>query len=566
MQSPAAAARRHARSAVPMRLRTDEQLVRLFRAGSEDAFRAIHDRYRARLFAYARQMLSGDRQDAEDALQDVFIRAHAGLRNGDGDVSLRAWLYRIMHNRCIDQIRRPLPPPPETFELLRPPTNDPIAIVEQRESLRRLVADVRRLPEQQRSALLMREIGGMSYDEVGVALDVTLPAVKSTLARARAALMTATEARDTTCIEIREQLTTAHDRSVRFNGLVRRHLHDCDACTAYSHELRATRKRFAALTPAFGPGALIAKLLGGTALLGGGAGGATALGGGSAAVGGGLFALTTGQVAAVVAAGALGVGGISALQHDAPTHAHQHATHTATVAQTRPLRLRPIAATDVHEHVAAHARHGLVRRQLPPGSPHPLERSFTPLVAKLGTFHLVRSNGLFAPADMASAPRGSAARSVWVVTSTTLWLNNTVEGRRMLASMQQLPAGVELDFQPEYGNDVFMHGETFQARITTPGVTADQAAATQEVISMWIAATPQGKRDFLRRRALATRHAAAKHTTPPASSPDATPHVEHTTTTMPATTTPAPTTTVPPAPTTTVPIDPTTSTTPAPTP
>jgi RNA polymerase sigma factor (sigma-70 family) len=165
------------RSPVPLRVRSDEELVRRFRAGDEDAFRVIHDRYRARLLAYARQMLRGSRQDAEDALQDVFVRAHAGLRTDARDVSLRAWLYRIAHNRCIDELRRPQPPSPESLALLHPPPEDPVAATIRRESLRRLVIDIGRLPEQQRAALLMRELGGMSYDEVAAALTITVASV-----------------------------------------------------------------------------------------------------------------------------------------------------------------------------------------------------------------------------------------------------------------------------------------------------------------------------------------------------------------------------------------------------
>ena len=315
-----------------LRLRSDEQLVRMFRMGSEEAFRVIHDRYRPRLYAYARQMLAGSKQDAEDALQDVFVRAYAALRADAREVSLRAWLYRIAHNRCIDELRRPPLPAPEVLELIRPPASDPMAVAEQRETLRRLVADVRRLPEQQRSALLMREITGMSYGDLAGALDVSVPAVKSLLVRARVGLAAAAEARDTECVTIREQLAAAHDRGVRASGLARRHLHDCDACRAYRRELRAMGARFAALTPAFGPGALVAKLLG---LLGGGGGagagvaggacaGAGAAGGAATAGTGVALGLSVSHVAAVVAVAVVGAGGAVEVQRTLVSH---HARH-----------------------------------------------------------------------------------------------------------------------------------------------------------------------------------------------------------------------------------------------
>ena len=182
-----------------LRLRSDEQLVALFRAGNEHAFETIHDRYRQRLFVYARQMLGGSRQDAEDALQDVFMRAYGGLRANGRPVSLKAWLYRVAHNRCVDQIRRPRPVPVEVVENPRGSLHDPIEMAERREDLRRLVADVQRLPSQQRSVLLMREIDGLAYSELAEAHDVTVPAVKSLLVRARMGLVEAREARDTAC-------------------------------------------------------------------------------------------------------------------------------------------------------------------------------------------------------------------------------------------------------------------------------------------------------------------------------------------------------------------------------
>src|SRR6188472_3510521 len=126
-----------------LRLRSDEQLLALFRAGHDEAFRVLHDRYRQRLFAYVRQMLSaGSRQDAEDVLQDVFVRAYGALRNDAREMNVRAWLYRVAHNRCIDHLRRPVPPAVELFEVSRKPLHDPVEEAQRREDLARLVEDI----------------------------------------------------------------------------------------------------------------------------------------------------------------------------------------------------------------------------------------------------------------------------------------------------------------------------------------------------------------------------------------------------------------------------------------
>jgi RNA polymerase sigma factor (sigma-70 family) len=285
-----------------LRIRTDDQLVTVFRAGNDEAFRVIHDRYRARILAYARQMLSSSGKDPEDAVQEIFMRAYHGLRASDRQLALRAWLYRIAHNRCIDDLRRPQPlaidagnPPPSGLQ-------DPVAKVEQRDALRRLIADVQQLPGQQRSALLMRELSGMSYSEVSGALGVTVPAVKSLLVRARVGLAQASEARDTACSEIRADLIMAHDRGVRTSGLARRHLRECQPCREFRAEVRGVSRQLAALAPTLGPLGVIANLLG----LGGGGGGAAA--GGSAVAAGGSAATAGGSAAAVGSAGALAGG------------------------------------------------------------------------------------------------------------------------------------------------------------------------------------------------------------------------------------------------------------------
>jgi RNA polymerase sigma factor (sigma-70 family) len=344
LQAPAGLARPRIAIGIPLlRLRSDEQLVALFRAGHDEAFRAIHDRYEKRLLAYTRQMLPRG-LDAEDALQDVFVRAYAGLRSSDRQLALRAWLFRVAHNRCIDELRRPSPPAPEVLQLTGRTIHDPVAEAEGRESLRRLIVDVRRLPEQQRSALLMREMGGMSYAELSCTLGTSVPAVKSLLVRARLALAQAAEARDTACVAIREELVGAHDRGVRPNSTAKRHMRDCAGCRSFRREVRTVNRRLAALAP-LGPFALLAKTLGlssgagaGSGATASGAGGATA-GGGAAAIGGaasgsgalasGALVVGSGHVATLLAAAVATAGGAVAIS--APPAQPKHASPAASV-------------------------------------------------------------------------------------------------------------------------------------------------------------------------------------------------------------------------------------------
>ena len=225
----------------------------------------------------------------------------------------------------------------------RTPLHDPLEDAQRREDLRRLVTDVGRLPEQQRSALLMREIDGMSYADLATALDVTVPAVKSLLVRARLGLVEAAEARSTDCAVIREDLVAAYDRGVKASGRARRHMKECAGCREYRSALRGVRSSFAALTPGAGAAALAAKLFG----IGGGsaaAGGAAASGGGAAATGAAAVGGATAcKVAAVVCAAALTAGGT--------VEVNKMAHHTAPAKQRAAAGRRPRG----HEPVAAAA-------------------------------------------------------------------------------------------------------------------------------------------------------------------------------------------------------------------
>ena len=303
----------------------------MFRSGDEDAFQMIYDRYRQRIFAYTRQMLSGSRSDAEDAMQDVFMRAYGSLRNNDRPIALKAWLYRVAHNRCIDQLRRPTPAPEEIFEMSRAPLRDPVEESERRAHLRQLVADMRELPEHQRSALLMRELEGHSYNELADALDVTIPAIKSLLVRARMGLVESVEAREAACTDIREDLSLAHGRGVRVSGRSRRHMRGCRDCSDYRRALKSLEKGLAALNPS-GPFAGLLNLIG----LGGS--GAAAIGGGTTLAAGGGAALGT-KVVVVVCAAAVVTGTaheVREVTKDAPK------STPAAIKRVAPERIAPI--------------------------------------------------------------------------------------------------------------------------------------------------------------------------------------------------------------------------------
>ena len=181
---------------VALRPPSDEDLVAALRAGDDDAMTEIDRRYRDRLLAYVRRMSAG--ADAEDVVQDVLARAYTALRADDRPMALRAWLYRVAHNRCLDVLRGGSARVvlSEDIDLGAAAKTLP-EVVAGRERLRQVVADIQDLPDQQRSALIIRELEGLSYEELAAALDTTVPAIKSLLVRARMNLARAAEDRAT---------------------------------------------------------------------------------------------------------------------------------------------------------------------------------------------------------------------------------------------------------------------------------------------------------------------------------------------------------------------------------
>ena len=309
-----------ARRSPLLKFQGDESLVALTRDGNQSAFEVLVTRYQSRLLGFCRQML-GSTEDAEDVLQEVFVASYNAMCADDRPIAVRPWLYRIARNRCLNHLRKPTADGQDTMDT-HPHMNGVTTLerVQNREEFRSLLDDVGKLPETQRTALLLREVDAMSYEEIAHAMDTTVPGVKSLLVRARIALAESSQARALTCDDVRLQLAEAAEGLAKLDGPARRHIKACDTCADFRKQLRKDSKVLAALFPA-GPllilkGFFVSKLSG---LFGGGGGGAAAgagSGGAGAAGAGAAGAGAAGAAAAGAggtAAGGAALGGAAAV-------------------------------------------------------------------------------------------------------------------------------------------------------------------------------------------------------------------------------------------------------------
>lgn len=180
-----------------MTVEEEQRLVQQARGGDVAAFEALVRAHEATVYRLALRQL-GSREDAEDAAQEVFLKAYTSIRNFRGDSKLSVWLYRITCNVCTDALRRRR----ETVSLsqeteegsgeLELPDQrfDPVALAEQSDLRTRIAAALERLPAGARQILLLRELGGASYEEIAGILSLDLGTVKSRIFRARKKLCT----------------------------------------------------------------------------------------------------------------------------------------------------------------------------------------------------------------------------------------------------------------------------------------------------------------------------------------------------------------------------------------
>ena len=177
---------------------TDRELVARAGAGDQEAFEQLVRDNQNRVYSLAVRLV-GDREEAADLAQEAFLKAWQGLSSFQRESSFSTWIYRLTTNVCIDYLRRkkrrqevePAVSLDDEDSGWAEPADagqDPQGKLEEAERSRALSRGLERLPDHHRQVLVMRELSGLSYQEIGAATGLDLGTVKSRIARARLAL------------------------------------------------------------------------------------------------------------------------------------------------------------------------------------------------------------------------------------------------------------------------------------------------------------------------------------------------------------------------------------------
>jgi RNA polymerase sigma factor (sigma-70 family) len=283
----------------------DERLAERAAAGDSRAFAAIYQRYQEDLFRYCMAIV-GNRADAQDALQNTMVKALRALPGEEREIKLKPWLYRVARNEAIEIVRgRRKSTPLDDLDSVV--AGEAMAgSVETRERLRGLLGDLSRLPERQRSALVLRELSGLDYGEIGAALETSQAVARQTVYEARLGLHEMERGREMSCEEVKQAISTADGRVLRRRDL-RAHLRGCEDCRSFREAIGERRHDLAAIAPlpAAASLAILQGVLSGSA---GSAGGAAAAAGAGAGAGG---AGVAGAGGAGAGAGVAGAGGLA---------------------------------------------------------------------------------------------------------------------------------------------------------------------------------------------------------------------------------------------------------------
>lgn len=213
-----------------LRLLPDDRLVALVRDRNTNAFEVVYNRHYVTILSFCRHILGGA-DDAEDAVQHTFLAAYNDLVSSTKPIRLRAWLYTIARNRCLSILRaRRERASPQVVER----ASDALAAqVQRRQDLRDLVVDINHLPDDQRTALVLAEIGALTHHEIGSVIGVPKDKVKALIFQARESLLADRVAREADCGEIRKELATMRRAALR-RSTPQRHLRECQGCREYA--------------------------------------------------------------------------------------------------------------------------------------------------------------------------------------------------------------------------------------------------------------------------------------------------------------------------------------------
>lgn len=177
---------------------TEQELVARAKSGDQDAFERLVLDHQNKVYTLAFRMVN-DREEAADLAQEAFLKAWQGLPSFQGDSSFGTWIHRLTTNVCIDFLRRQkrrrevesvvsLDDEESAWAEPSDPDQDPQRRLERTEQSRAVARGLAALPDHHRQVLVMRELAGLSYQEIGQVLGLDLGTVKSRIARARLAL------------------------------------------------------------------------------------------------------------------------------------------------------------------------------------------------------------------------------------------------------------------------------------------------------------------------------------------------------------------------------------------
>jgi RNA polymerase sigma factor (sigma-70 family) len=167
-----------------LRLHPDRRLANLAGEGSEEAFEELVRRHRSALVRFASPIAPSG--SAEDVVQDSFVKAHRALTGGDRPEKPRAWLYRIVRNTALNELRdhRPNDHLDESYDGVE----QPLEVAERHRQVTALIDSLRGLPRAQREAIVQRELEGRGHAEIAASLEVSPGAVRQLIFRARETL------------------------------------------------------------------------------------------------------------------------------------------------------------------------------------------------------------------------------------------------------------------------------------------------------------------------------------------------------------------------------------------